>query len=104
MRTAVQNRLAGTNAYLAKDIEAHMAWLNERLAILDDDPRRGSGPARCGGKTTIGCRVPQVLGPCVPGRCSWNSLSWGRSPGSRSRRWWVSRPCIVTVGPSVGGG
>jgi transposase len=36
MRTAEQNRLAGTNAYLAKDIEAHSAWLNERLATLDD--------------------------------------------------------------------
>jgi transposase len=37
MRTAEQNRLAGTHVYLAKDIEAHMAWLNERLATLDDD-------------------------------------------------------------------
>jgi transposase len=37
MRTAAQNRLAGTNAYLAQDIEAHIAWLNERLATLDDD-------------------------------------------------------------------
>ena len=37
MRTAEQNRLAGTNAYLAKDIEAHITWLNERLATLDDD-------------------------------------------------------------------
>jgi len=37
MRTAEQNRLAGTNAYLAKDIEAHITWLNARLATLDDD-------------------------------------------------------------------
>lgn len=37
MRTAEQNRLAGTNTYLAKDIEAHITWLNERLATLDDD-------------------------------------------------------------------
>ena len=37
MRTAEQNRLAGTNAYLAKDIEAHIAWLNARIATLDDD-------------------------------------------------------------------
>jgi len=36
MRTAEQNRLAGTNADLAKDIEAHITWLNERLATLDD--------------------------------------------------------------------
>ena len=37
MRTAEQNRLAGTHAYLTKDIEAHITWLNERLATLDDD-------------------------------------------------------------------
>jgi transposase len=37
MRTAEQNRLAGTSAYLAKDIEAHIAWLNARIATLDDD-------------------------------------------------------------------
>ena len=37
MRTAEQNRLAGTNAYLTKDIEAHITWLNERLATLDND-------------------------------------------------------------------
>jgi transposase len=35
MRTAEQNRLAGTSAYLAKDIETHIPWLNERLATLD---------------------------------------------------------------------
>ena len=37
MRTAEQNRLAGTNARLAKDIEAHIAWLNAGIATLDDD-------------------------------------------------------------------
>jgi transposase len=37
MRTAEQNRLAGTNAYLTQDMEAHIAWLNARLATLDDD-------------------------------------------------------------------
>jgi transposase len=37
MRTAEQNRLAGTNARLAKDIEAHIAWLNVGIARLDDD-------------------------------------------------------------------
>src|SRR5215470_11380924 len=37
MRTAEQNRLAGTREYLAKDIEAHIAWLNARIATLDDD-------------------------------------------------------------------
>ena len=37
MRTAEQNRLAGTNVYLAKDIAAHIPWLNARLATLDDD-------------------------------------------------------------------
>ena len=37
MRTTEQNRLAGTNARLAKDIEAHIAWLNAGIATLDDD-------------------------------------------------------------------
>ena len=37
MRTAEQNRLAGTSGRLQTDIAAHIAWLNERLATLDDD-------------------------------------------------------------------
>jgi transposase len=37
MRTAEQNRLAGTSGRLQPDIEAHITWLNERLATLDDD-------------------------------------------------------------------
>ena len=37
MRTAEQNRLAGTNARLTKDIAAHMTWLNTGIATLDDD-------------------------------------------------------------------
>jgi transposase len=36
MRTAEQNRLAGTSERLAKDIAAHITWLNDRLATLDD--------------------------------------------------------------------
>jgi transposase len=37
MRTAEQNRLAGTSARLTKDIEAPMTWLNAGIATLDDD-------------------------------------------------------------------
>ena len=37
MRTAEQNRLAGTSGRLTQDIEAHIAWLNTRIATLDDD-------------------------------------------------------------------
>src|SRR2546425_1341850 len=37
MRTAEQNRLAGTNARLTKDIAAHSAWRNAAIATLDDD-------------------------------------------------------------------
>jgi transposase len=36
MRTAEQNRLAGTNGRLKTDSEAHITWFNERLAMLDD--------------------------------------------------------------------
>jgi transposase len=37
MRTAAQNRLAGTSGRLTQDIEAPSAWLHTRLATLDDD-------------------------------------------------------------------
>jgi transposase len=37
LRTAAQNRLAGPSGRLAQDMEAHMAWLNTRLATLDND-------------------------------------------------------------------
>ena len=37
MRTAEQNRLAGTSGRLQTDIAAPITWLNERLATLDDD-------------------------------------------------------------------
>ena len=37
MRTAEQNRLAGTSARLTQDIEAHRAWLKARIATLDAD-------------------------------------------------------------------
>src|SRR3954468_23821160 len=36
MRTAEQNRLAGTSARLTKDIIAHITWLNAGIAPLDD--------------------------------------------------------------------
>jgi transposase len=36
MRTAEQNRLAGTSGRLIQDIEAHIAWLNTHIATLDD--------------------------------------------------------------------
>src|SRR4030095_6679870 len=36
MRTAEQNRLAGTSERLAKDITAHITWLNARIDTLDD--------------------------------------------------------------------
>jgi len=36
MRTAAQHRLAGTRGRLTQDIEAHMTWLNARIATWDD--------------------------------------------------------------------
>jgi transposase len=36
-RTAEQNRLAGASGRLQTDIEAHITWLNERLATLAHD-------------------------------------------------------------------
>jgi transposase len=37
MRTAEQNRLENTSARLHADIGAHIAWLDQRVATLDDD-------------------------------------------------------------------
>ena len=37
MRTAEQNRLENVSSRLRTDIEAHIAWLNQRVAALDDD-------------------------------------------------------------------
>jgi transposase len=37
MRTTEQNRLGSAPRRLQADIQAHIAWLNERLAALDDD-------------------------------------------------------------------
>ena len=37
MRTAEQNRLAGTSGRLQTDIAAHITWLNAAIATLDDD-------------------------------------------------------------------
>jgi transposase len=37
MQTAEQNRLGGAPPRLRADIQAHITWLNERLATLDDD-------------------------------------------------------------------
>jgi transposase len=37
MRTAAQHRLAGTRGRLQLAIAAHLTWLTERLAMLDDD-------------------------------------------------------------------
>ena len=37
MRTAEQNRLAGTSERLTKDIMAHITWLKAAIATLDND-------------------------------------------------------------------
>jgi transposase len=37
IRTAEQNRLAGTSTRLAKDMTEHLTWINARLATLDND-------------------------------------------------------------------
>ena len=37
MRTAEQNRLENVSPRLRTDIEAHIAWLDQRVAALDDD-------------------------------------------------------------------
>jgi transposase len=74
MRTAEQNRLAGTSGRLQTDIEAHSTWLNERLAPLDD--------------------ASETLLRTSP---LWreNDDLWQSAPGIGpvcARTWWLERP------------
>ena len=41
-----------------QDIAVPITWLNARLATLDDDLEKCSGPARYGGTTTTSCKCP----------------------------------------------
>ena len=68
MRTAEQNRLENAPRRLRADIEAHIAWLNQRVAALDDDldtTWRASPVWR--ERETLYRSVP-ALGRSVPGR------------------------------------
>ena len=75
MRTAEQNRLAGTSGRLQTDIAAHIIWLNERLAMLDDDLETLLRASPLWRENDDLLRVPRGLGPCVPARWCWNSPS-----------------------------
>ena len=104
MRTAEQNRLAGTSGRLQTDIEAHITWLNERLATLDDDIETLLRASPLWRENDDLLQSAPGIGPCVPGRCCWNSRSWGPSIAGKSQRWWAWRHSIAIVGPSVVGG
>jgi transposase len=100
LRTAAQHRLAGTKASLTKAIEAHIPWLNERLAPLDDDLEtlRRASPV---------WRENDALGQSAPGIgpvCARTLRLELPELGTLTRRWWASRLCIVPVGPCAAGG
>jgi transposase len=66
MRTAAQHRLAGTSGRLTQDIEAHIAWLNTRIATLDDalETRLRSSP-RWRANDDLWQRVPGIGPVCA---------------------------------------
>jgi transposase len=66
MRTAEQNRLAGTSERLTQDIKAHIAWLNTRIATLDDalETRLRSSP-RWRANDDLWQRVPGIGPVCA---------------------------------------
>ena len=103
MRTAEQNRLAGSSERLARTLRPILPGSMRVSSRWMTTSRPCSAPARCGEKTMTCCKVSPVLGPCVPGRCCWNSRSWGPSIASRSRPWLAWRRSIATVGPCRAG-
>src|SRR5256884_4483937 len=65
MRTAEQNRLAGTNARLTKDIAAHITWLNADIATLDDDLETLLRASPLWRRKNASVRWAQGIGPLV---------------------------------------
>jgi transposase len=102
MRTAAQNRLANAPRCLRADIEAYMAWLNQRMAALDDDldtPRRASPVWR--ERATVDRSVPG-LGPVGARTLVLDLPAWG--PWSRQRIAALVgvAPCTRDSGPRRG--
>ena len=104
MRTAEQNRLAGTSERLTQDIEAHIAWLNARIATLDDDLEtmlRASPLWRA--NDDLLQSVPGIGPVCARTLLLALPELGGRSRGSTSRPWSAWRPSMATVGPCGAG-
>jgi len=92
MRTAEQNRLAGTSGRIQTDLEAHLPWLNARLATLDnalETVLRGSSLWRA---NDDGLQSAPGMGP-VCARTVWLALP---ALGTRTRQ---QRAALVGVAP-----
>ena len=105
MRTAEQNRLAGTNARLAKDIEAHIAWLNAGIATLDDDLETLLRASPLWRENDDLLQSAKGIGPV----CAHTLLLELPELGTLTRQqiaapWSAWRPSIATVGPCGAGG
>src|SRR4030095_1596818 len=80
MRTAEQNRLGSAPRRLQTDIQAHITWLNTRLAVLDDDldSTLRTSPGGRGGEALLRS-VPGIGPVCTRTRLldlpEWGTLS-----------------------------
>jgi transposase len=95
MRTAAQNRLAGTSGRLTQDIEAHIAWLKTRIATLDDDleTRLRASPL---------WRANDDLWPSVPGLGPVCARPLRRARPALGRRTRQQSAALVGVAPLQG--
>jgi transposase len=75
MRTAEQNRLSGAAPRLRADIQAHITWLNERLATLDDDVDTTLRASPVWREREALLRSVPGLALFVPGPCTLNCRS-----------------------------
>jgi transposase len=86
LRTLEQNRLAGTSGRLQRDMTAHITWLNEHLATLDDDldtVRRRSPRWR---ENDDLVRSAPGIGPVCARTVLLELPNWGPSRARRSQR------------------
>ena len=102
MRTAEQNRLVGPNGRLQTDIEAHITWLNARLAMLDHDLETLLRASPLWRENDDLLQSAPGIGPVCARTLVLELPELGCSRASRSRRWWAWHHSIATVGRSVG--
>ena len=95
MRTAEQHRLAGTSARLAKDMTAHITWLNAGITTLDNDLETMLRASPLGRENDELLQRAQGMGPV----CARTLLRERPELGTRTRQ---QSAAVVGVAPRNG--